>query len=144
MTKRGDVWHIRWSEPGPNGKRKQRGKSCKGMSKREAVAELARIQMELEPLQPLTIYRNFRAEVMIGLDPQLGERYPDYNLLEPARLPFLRIREAELGEGVQAVYTVEQFTRDELLIWNKSLSPRERADVLGIQDFPRGIRMVES
>ena len=41
VFQRGDTWYIRYDEPiGPDGKRKQRMMSCKGMTKKQAEQKL--------------------------------------------------------------------------------------------------------
>ena len=43
-----EYWQIKWYETGPNGLPRQRQKSCKGMSQKEAEKELRRIMFEVD------------------------------------------------------------------------------------------------
>ena len=48
VFRRGQAWYIRYDlPPGPDGKRRARMVSCRGMTRRQAEAELARIQTEI-------------------------------------------------------------------------------------------------
>ena len=136
-----------WDEPpGPDGKRRSRKQSCRGMSKKEAELELARIMAEMAPSTPLptiTVYRAYRAEAILDDIMPLTKWFPPLKMLQPGRVfdnnMVLEVREAALEGDIQAVYfaDLEEDSR-QLLVWDESLSPAERLKVLGLPgDSPR-------
>lgn len=96
--------------------------------------------LRYEPVPPLTIYRaGGQVEVILGSAPKLVEQHSDVDLISAGKWQGLSILEADLPGDIQAVYTTAA-EGQELLVWQKSLDPAERAAVIGL---PSGIRWSE-